>query len=519
MLLTQLVEENIKNYGEYPLLYFDGNEISNVEVQKNVQEIAYMLRHLGIEKGDRVIVCMPNNPEVMLGYQGIWNAGAVVLPTMYQLHSREIHYIATDSEAKAIITSSEMLPKIIEATKDMDQKPMLLVVNESEDHKYTTNADDLQIYDFYNELNKHRGQTAPEQDLNDKDLSVILYTAGTTGKPKGVMLTHKNLYSVASIGTYVKEDWERETTISVLPLSHSFGLTLANRPLLLGDSIVLLPKFDVAEMCKAIEKHQVKNLTLVPAMIQQMVYSPETEKFDLSCLEAVTSGSASLPVQVSKKFREKFNADVLEGYGLSEAAPIVSATIKGMPVKPGSAGVPLPGVNVRIANENGEALPTGEVGELLVSGDNIMTGYYNDSEASDNALVDGWLHTGDMARLDEEGYLFIVDRKKDLIIRGGFNIYPRDLEELIMSYEGVAEVAVFGVPSETMGEEVIAVVAPESGVALTESGLITYCQEHLAKYKTPRKVVLVEELPRNGVGKIQKNRAKEMVSEQKLFHD
>ena len=217
-------------------------------------------------------------------------------------------------------------------------------------------------------------------------------------------------------------------------------------------------------------------------------------------------------------FQKKFNADIREGYGLSEASPTVSTHRKGMPIKPGSVGVPLPGVEVCVIDEQGNPLAVGEVGELLVRGENITPGYFRNEEATEATLKGGWLHTGDMAKIDEDGYIFIVDRKKDLIIRGGFNIYPRDLEELLVSHEGVSEAAVIGVPSEEMGEEVVAYVVQKSGVNLLEEQLIEFCQNRLAKYKTPRRILFVDELPRNGVGKILKKRIKEMAAVSELFN-
>lgn len=297
---------------------------------------------------------------------------------------------------------------------------------------------------------------------------------------------------------------ERGTTLGVLPLAHVYGLTVSNICFLTGSSIVVFRKFNVEEVFQAIEKYQVKGFSAVPAMIHAMLAYPGADNYDTSSLETVSSGSAPLPVALLHAFEHKFGAKVLEGYGLSEAAPIVTAHRKNMEIKPGSVGIPIPGVEIKIVDENGQEVPTGEVGELIVRGDNVTPGYYQNPEESMRVLQNSWLHTGDMARVDEDGYLYIVDRKKDLIIRGGFNLYPRDVEEILNAHESVMEVAVVGIPDERMGEEMVACMVKKTGTDVTEDELIRYCREHLAKNKTPRHIVFLESLPRNGVGKILK---------------
>ncbi len=244
-------------------------------------------------------------------------------------------------------------------------------------------------------------------------------------------------------------------------------------------------------------------------MIHAMVGSPHADQYDTSSLEWIGSGSAPLPIALLNGFRQRFGAKVLEGYGLSEAAPVVTAHNKKIAIKPGSVGIPIPGVQIKIIDDEGSEVPTGEVGELVVSGDNVTPGYYQNKEETNRVIKDGWLLTGDLARIDEDGYLFIVDRKKDLVIRGGFNIYPRDIEELLNAHESVSEVAVIGVPDERMGEEIVACVVKKPETDPTEEELIQYCQDYLARNKTPKKIVFMEGLPRNGVGKILKTRLRE----------
>lgn len=507
MLLTDLMQQNIEKYGEYPFLYFGDKAITNVETAEYAGKFAAVLKKYRIEKGDRILVCMPNCSDVIFAYQGIMRTGAIVIPVMFLLHQQEIHYILKDSEAKAVITSNMLYSKVKKACEGLAARPKIFVVDE---------VDDDEAINVYAEAESLEPVEAGEPAA-ENDVAVILYTSGTTGKPKGVMLTHKNLYSNAETSASLQTDEERGTTLGVLPLAHVYGFTVSNACFLLGASIVIFSMFNVEEVCKAIEKHRVKGFSAVPAMIHAMLTSPVTEKYDLSSLESIGSGSAPIPVALIEGFKKKFNADVLEGYGLSEAAPVVATHRKSMPIKPGSVGVPLPGVEIKIVDDQGNELPTGEVGELIVRGDNITPGYFRNEEATKKTIVDGWLHTGDMARVDEDGYLYIVDRKKDLIIRGGFNIYPRELEELIARHEAVSEVAVIGVPSERMGEEVVAFVVKKPKSKVTEEELIAYCQSKLAKYKTPRRVLFVKTLPKNAVGKVLKQQLKQQSQDVELY--
>lgn len=507
MILTDLMQQNIDKYGEYPFLYYGEKAFTNIDTAKYAGKFAAVLKKHNIQKEDRVVVCMPNRPDVIFAYQGIMRTGAIVIPVMFLLHQQEIHYILKDSGAKAIMTSNMLYSKVKKACEGLPNQPKIFVVDDVSDE------DAIHVYEEAEGL----APVDTSVPATESDVAVILYTSGTTGNPKGVMLTHKNLYSNAHTSASLQEDEERGTTLGVLPLAHVYGFTVTNACFLLGASIVIFSMFNVEDVCKAIEKHRVKGFNAVPAMIHAMLMSPITEKYDLSSLERIGSGSAPIPVALIEGFKKKFNVDIMEGYGLSEAAPVVATHRKSMPIKPGSVGVPLPGVEVKIVDENGNELPTGEVGEIVVRGDNITPGYFRNEEATKETIKDGWLHTGDMGRLDEDNYLYIVDRKKDLIIRGGFNIYPRELEELLSRHEAVSEVAVVGVPSERMGEEVVAFVVKKPKVEITEEQLIEYCQNKLAKYKTPRRVLFVKSLPKNAVGKILKQQLKQQSQDVELY--
>lgn len=511
MLLTELLGLNIEKFGEYNLLYYNEKTYTNCETDIICKKVSGVMHSMGIEKGDRVLICMPNCPEVIFSYQGVLGVGGIIVPVMYLLHENEINFILKNSEAKVVITSCELLEKISKATIGLSDKPKIICIDQPNEADL---QDDLEVIEWEKALANTSIYENESLDMKEEDVAVILYTSGTTGVPKGVMLTHKNLYANSMSGLSLREEEEtRGTTIGVLPLAHIYGFGIMNGMFLLGSSVVIFSKFDAEEVFKVIEKYKVKTFAAVPAMVHAMLYHTNAEQYDLSSLETVGSGSAALAISLRHKFKERFGAEVRDAYGLSEASPGVATQRNNMPIKEGSVGVPMPGVNIKIVDEQGQEVPIGEVGELLVQGDNVTPGYFRNEEATRKALINGWLHTGDMAKVDDEGYLYIVDRKKDLIIRGGFNIYPRDLEELLVKHESVLEAAVIGVPSERMGEEILACIVKKPGAVVTESELIEYCQKNLAKYKTPRRIEFIHELPRNGVGKILKTKLREQFTD------
>ena len=486
-------------------------QYTNVEIAREATQLAVGLRSLRIAKGDRVIVMMLNCPEVIVSYQAISRAGAVIIPVMPLLKAPEVHYIAQNSAAKAIITSPILLPLLHAALADVPT--MRYVIATGDDGIQPSEGHASVPYQklLYNDV-VARGTASgddhlddlPGVDLTPDDTAVILYTSGTTGNPKGVELTQRNVISntVAGRGESTNGEQETSTQLAILPLAHAFGLTVSNVGYLSGTQFIMHPRFDTNAVLSAIERHHVNAFAGVPAMFVALLYTPGAEKYDTSSLRYCVSGSAPLPLAVLEGFQKKFGCQILEGYGLSEATTVLTGHSQDMPVKPGSVGKPVSGVELRIVDENDHDVPVGEVGEIIARGPNIMKGYYNMPDATATTLRNGWLHTGDMGRFDEDGYLYIVERKKDLIIRGGFNIYPRDVEEVLNSHPAVIESAVIGVSSERMGEEVKAFVV-KRGVVDAET-LKAYCREKLANYKTPGEIEFVDLLPRNGVGKIDK---------------
>ncbi|ACV57206.1 long-chain-fatty-acid--CoA ligase [Alicyclobacillus acidocaldarius] len=501
MNLVQLLEDNQRRFGTYESLVYEGRVYTNAELAALSSQLAHHIQALGVRPGDAVMVTMPNRPEVVIAFYAIAKAGAVAVPVMPLLQASEVRYIIQDSNPKLVITCEVLKPKIQQAIQDLSNPPVVRSV------------DDAGVEGFETVLS-HYPAERPNVQVEDHQPAVILYTSGTTGKPKGVILTHHNLCANARAAADLAEQYvlkvEKRVGLGILPLSHAFGFTMMNTALCLGELDVLLPYFDPVLVFQAIERYRVTHFTAVPAMFHALLHHPDADKYDLSSLSVCISGSAPLPELVRKAFEEKFHCLVFQGYGLSEAAPVVTAPRFDKPAKPGSVGLPLPGVEVAVLDDDGNPLPPGEIGELAVRGPNVSPGYHHLPEETEKVFRNGWLFTGDMARLDEEGYVYIVDRKKDVIIRGGFNIYPSDLEELLSQHPAVAEVAVVGAPSERMGEEVVAYVVRKKGADVTEEELIAFCQEHLAKYKTPKVVQFVPYLPKNLIGKVDKKKLREM---------
>jgi long-chain acyl-CoA synthetase len=503
--LAALGSYNRERFGEYvSLIYeFPGSErqYTNVEVYREAARLANALISLGVRKGDRVLVMMQNSPQVLIGYQALARMGAITIPVLPLLKPPEIGYIAANAQPVAILTSTWVLPIVQEGLKEATSMRHVIVVGQEGDASAPEGAP-YKLYG-YDALIANQSDVGPEVEIKPEDRAVILYTSGTTGRPKGVVLSHCNLISNAIAGAGDDPELTRgKTSLAVLPLAHAFGITVSNVAYLSGTVTVMVPRFDLEQVFQLIEKHHIAAFAGVPAMFVGMLNYPDAEKYDTSSLEYVVSGSAPLPVSVLEGFEKRFNCPIREGYGLSEATTAVSGHRVDMVRKPGSVGKPLDGVEVRVVDDNDNDLPVGEIGELLVRGPNLMQEYYNMPEETEKALRGGWLHTGDMAKLDEEGYIYIVERKKDLIIRGGFNIYPRDVEEVLMRHPAVLECAVIGVPSERMGEEVLAYVVLQGGKQATAEELIAFCQQYLANYKTPSFVEFIPALPRNPIGKI-----------------
>ena len=492
MSLTRLVEESLEKYGEYVALAFEGRQYTNVEQHRRAARVANVLRRLGVEPGDRVMVMLPNCPEVLQSYGGILRAGGVIVPVIFLLGDKEVAHILADSEAKVVITSSDMLWKVEAQIGVLPTLGQVLLVDGGGDGRTLSFTDAI----------AGESDEFPTVERAGHDLAVILYTSGTTGLPKGVALSHDNLESNARAAAALHELDRADWAVGVLPLSHSYGLTVMNAGHLLGTRAALLRWFNPEEVFTTIQAFKAVSMAGVPTMFVYLLNYPDAERFDTRSMRVWGSGAAPLPVEIVEPFERKFGGKLLEGYGLTEAAPVVSAHRLSGVRKLGSVGQPIPGVRVSIQDDDGRHLPAGEVGEVCVMGPNVMTGYYRSPEETARTIRDGWLHTGDMGRLDADDFLFIVERKKDLIIRGGFNIYPREVEEILYAFPKTAEAAVVGMPNALMGEEVLAFVVLKSGETATPDEVMAFCATRLARFKCPKEVRFVDSLPKSPIGKI-----------------
>ncbi len=494
MNLAILGEENIAKFGEYDALIFEGRSYTNVELQGKGGRFATALVEIGINPGDRVGVMMPNVPEVGAVYGAISRCGAVTVPMLFLLAPPEITHILADCEAKAMITSPEFYPNVALAIAGLQNPPAVIVVGEFVPEEALS----------FDTLLGGAPDPLPIVDRDDDDVVVISYTSGTTGRPKGVMLTHGNMTFQGRNTAGVVDIKEGDRSIGCLPLAHLFGFGSAVLANLFKTTGVLLRWFTPEAFFDAVNAQKGNTSGVVPTMLTIMLSHPGFDDVDWSSLRWVVCGAAPLPVELAEEFEKRTGARVLEGYGLTETSPAVSLMRATEPRRPGSCGRPVPHVEVRILDDDNNDVPTGRPGEVCVRGPNIMKGYYKMPEATAEAIVDDWFHTGDLGHLDEDGYLYITERKKDLIIRAGFNIFPRDVEEVLYGHPAVQEAAVVGIPDSRLGEQIVAYVTPRPGMSVTADELMAHCRDSLAKYKTPKEVRFIDLMPKNAIGKILK---------------
>jgi long-chain acyl-CoA synthetase len=471
-----------------------------------VQRLAGGLRELGIERGQHVALMLPNVPQFTIAYFACHYLGCPVVPLNVLLSADEVAYHVEDSDAVALIAWEGFADPATAGFSRVETCKNLVIAR--------ADPSDVTAPEGAHSLTALLGGGSPVQDLPDTmpdDTAVILYTSGTTGRPKGAELTHFNLfYNADYAATKLLPTNEDTVSLVTLPLFHSFGQTvLQNGGLLAGATLVLLPRFDPTTALGLMTKHRVTLFAGVPTMYFALLNHPEAGDYDLSSLTLCASGGAAMPVEVMRAFDEKYSVNILEGYGLSETSPVASFNVLDRPKKAGSIGLPIAGVEFRLVDDEGVIIAeTDTPGEIEIKGHNVMKGYYKRPEVNRETIVEGWFKTGDIATRDDDGYYFIVDRKKDMIIRGGFNVYPREIEEVLYAYPGVAEAAVIGVPHESHGEEVKAVLALKADHEATEAQIIEYCKEHLAAYKYPRIVEFMDTLPKGPTGKILKRELK-----------
>ncbi|WP_243356308.1 fatty acid--CoA ligase family protein [Bacillus litorisediminis] len=519
MNITEKLRETAARTPTKPAYYFAGESKSYAELDGAVTKFASGLQKLGIDKGDHVGLLLGNSPYFIIGLYGALRAGATVVPLNPLYTPSELGYMLDNGDVKALIALDLALPVLEKAHPSLPKiESYILCKTPKQEGETSLRIEELSIrpklQTFTNVLESGDLSFQPS-DADEDDTAVILYTSGTTGKPKGAMLTHKNLFSNAhDIGEYLKFN-EEDRIITALPMFHVFCLTVAlNAPLMKGATLLIVPRFSPKEIFDLGKTMNPTVFAGVPTMYNFLYQYPEGNPDDLKSLRLCVSGGASMPVALLKNFEKKFKVAVSEGYGLSEASPVTAFNPLDRPRKPGSIGTSIINVENKVVDPNGEEVPIGQVGELIVKGPNVMKGYYKMPEETEATIKEGWLYTGDLARMDEEGYFYIVDRKKDMIIVGGYNVYPREVEEVLYNHPDIVEAAVVGVPDSTHGEAVKSFVV-SNNPHLTADDVIEYCSLHLAKYKLPSYVEFLDELPKNATGKILRRSLKEIVVESK----
>jgi long-chain acyl-CoA synthetase len=493
--IATILSESAVRFPDNVAVVMGDLRLTYAQLWGHAKQYAAVLRERGIGPGDKVGLLLPNTPHFPLAYFGTLALGAVAVPVHALLKAEEIEYVLSDSGAKVLVCAAPLLAEGAKGA-ELAGVPVLAVMDGGD--AGTERIDQLAL------------AATPIADLvprEAEDTAVILYTSGTTGKPKGAELSHLNVtMNVAVSAQHSFELTASDVVLGCLPLFHTFGQTCCmNTAFYVGATVVLLPRFDGATALKLLVEEKCTVFMGVPTMYVGLLEAAKTSDLRPQ-LSIALSGGAALPVAVLERFAEVFGTQVLEGYGLTETSPVATFNQKGFRPEPGTVGKAIWGVDVEVAkaelDDRIELLPTGELGEIVVRGHNIFKGYLNKPEATAAAVVDGWFRTGDLGTKDDEGYIRIVDRKKDMVIRGGYNVYPRDVEEVLLRLDGVGQVAVIGVPDAQYGEEVCAVVVKDGDVS--EEDVIGYGKAHLAAYKYPRKVVFVDALPLGPSGKVLK---------------
>jgi long-chain acyl-CoA synthetase len=486
--LGSTVTASAAEHGEATAVCLDPIELSYTQLDEMSARAVGLLRDRGVEPGDRVALMLPNIPAFTVLYYAILRAGAIVVPMNVMLKRREVSYYLQDSGARLVFAIDDVGEEAEAGAAEAGAAAIVLGRGG--------------LHDLLEDCEPETAlaETAPE------DTAVILYTSGTTGAPKGAELTHANLDGNAEVVTRTLiQVGPGDVVLGALPLFHSFGQTAAmNASLRGGACLALLPRFDPAAALELMQSLRATVFLGVPTMYAAILNCPQSEDSDLSSLRTCVSGGQSMPVELLRGFEERFGCKILEGYGLSETSPVACQNRPDRERKPGSIGIPIEGTEMKIVDEAGEQVETGEVGEILIKGPNVMKGYWRRPDATAEAIKDGWLHSGDIGRTDEDGYFYVVDRIKDLIIRGGYNVFPREVEEVLYEHPDVLEAAVVGIPDPTHGEEIGAAVVLRSGAEVSADELQEHVKSQLAAYKYPRRIWFLDELPKGPSGKILK---------------
>jgi long-chain acyl-CoA synthetase len=500
MNIAELALKN-QEVGEHVSYIFEGQEITNMQMDHVAKKLGNALKKLGVKRGDRVIMQMQNCPEVLQAFQAIWKIGAITIPINYLVGQEEINFIYKDSGANTIITSPEHLDKVKIAQSKVSGVKNIIMVSDKE-HPGTHS---------FKKLVEENSDKLKIVATADDDVAALIYTSGTTGTPKGVMLTHYGLYFVAKCQQDTTNLPQDLVTIAVLPLCHSFGVAMMNGAFLrYHGKVVIMRQFNLEHLFSNIQKYKVQSVPAVPTMYVYMLLFPDADKYDVSSVKNWVSGSAPLSLDTWKQFKEKFGGEIAEGWGLTEAGAGNAGQSHVALKKPGSIGIPMKGMDIKIFDNNDKEVPQGQEGEIVLRGPMVMKGYWNLPEATAEVIKNGWLHTGDIGYVDKDGYFFITDRKKDIIIKGGENISPRTIEEVLYSHTCIVEAAVIGIKDPVYGEDIKAFVTLKPGQTATPEEIKEYCTGKLKKFFVPKEIVILSALPKTLVGKILKKELRKL---------
>ncbi|MGH7777542.1 MAG: long-chain-fatty-acid--CoA ligase [Candidatus Dormibacterales bacterium] len=501
--LSVILREAAAEAPDKTAVIFDGFRLDYRQLEDLAGQVAAGLRAAGVGRGDKVALMLPNVPQFLAAYFGILTAGAVVVPLNVLLRKGEVAYHLRDSDSRCLIAWEDFAPEALAGAEAAGKIPVYVVGRPASS---APPVGSRSFKELMGEARLEMEETGPDET------AVILYTSGTTGRPKGAELTHFNmLFNCRTIGDLFGTSGD-DVAMAVLPLFHSFGQTcVMNATVARAGTLTLVPRFEAGRVLEVIERDRVTLFAGVPTMFYALLNHPDAGAREVSCLRLCGSGGASLPAEVLRAFEERFKVPILEGYGLSETSPVATFNVSVGERRVLSIGKRIWGVELAVLDEEGGRLPPGRdhLGEIAIRGHNVMKGYYKNPAATREAMRGGWFHTGDLGYVDEEGYFFIVDRKTDMILRGGFNVYPREVEEVLFEHPAVAEAAVIGVPDERLGEEVRAVVALKPGHDASAGELIAFCKERMAAFKHPRSVEFRETLPKGPTGKVLKKELRE----------
>jgi long-chain acyl-CoA synthetase len=512
--LPEMLRETTDRYPDNNALSFYGRKLTYRELLGAATAFAAALQNSGVQKGDRVAIMLPNCPQYVIAYYGILSAGGIVTQINPMLVEREMDHILNDSGAETIIVFDALYPKLKNVQGNTKVKTVVAVSLQPTGQSFGPD------FTFESFIASASSPFTPVGIEPEHDVAILQYTGGTTGRSKGAMLTHRNIFAnVVQSYEFFKDEMKigQEKFLTVIPLFHVFGMTSCmNLSIFTASQSIMLPRFDLEEVLNTIKQEQPSIFPGVPTMYVAITNHPNAEQYGISSIKTCNSGSAPMPVELLKEFEGKTGSKILEGYGLSEASPTTHCNPHFAERKPGSVGIAMPSTDCKIVDlgDGVTEVPEGGLGEVIIKGPQVMKGYWNMPEETAMTLRDGWLYTGDIGRMDEDGYLYIVDRKKDLIIASGYNIYPRDVEEVLYEHPSVQEAVVIGVPDPYRGETVKAVIVLKAGKEATEEEIILYCKENMAAYRVPAIVEFRSELPKTAVGKILRRALREEVKSQ-----